>query len=138
VPDLDAPGDLLEPGLGRARPLDEGDGIRRQVVVEQGGILVAQVREAVQVEMGDGQATSIGVPDREGRRGDLVGDAERPAGATDQRGLAGAEVAADQDDISWPEAGGEPLTDRLGLRRAVGVLGQPPNRPIWSGSGSRS
>ena len=76
------------------------------------------------------------MPDREGRRGDLLGDAQRSARTADQGGLAGAELAAYEDDVTGGELAGDALADRLSSFRAVGPLGQPPKRPIWSGSGS--
>ena len=47
-----APG---EPRLGHRRPLDEGDRVGVEVVVEQRRVLVLEPAEAVEVEVGDRQ-----------------------------------------------------------------------------------
>ena len=41
-------------GAGDRRPLDEGDAAGVQVVLEQGRVLALEVREPVEVEVGDG------------------------------------------------------------------------------------
>ena len=90
-------------GLGHGGPLDEGDRAGGEVVVEQGRVLAGEALEAVEVEVGDGQPPAVvALADREGRRGDRALDPERPAGAADQGRLAGADLAADDDDVTGP------------------------------------
>src|SRR6201999_63146 len=48
-------------------------------------------------------AARVAAADREGRRGDRVGDAEGAGGAADQGRLPRPEVAADDDDVAGPE-----------------------------------
>src|SRR3954468_2132211 len=94
-------GRTAELTLARPRPLDEGDPLRAQVVVEQGRVLVLEDLQSVEVEVGDRQAaTRVALTDREGGRGDGAGDPEGAAGAADQRRLAGAEVAGEEDDVA--------------------------------------
>src|SRR3954470_18423397 len=119
VPELHTAGDPVEPGLRGPRPLDERDGVRGDVVVEQGRVLLLELGEPVEVEMGDRHAPAVGVPDREGRRGDRLRDAQRARRAADQRGLAGAELTADQDDVAGTELRRQPLPKRLGLCSAA-------------------
>src|SRR5262245_13117272 len=94
--------------------------------------------------MGDRQPTAVGMSDREGRGGDRLAHAEPPCRAPDQSRLAGSEVAADQDDVTRNELGRQPLAQGLSLGGALSPdvhpaqTAQPPKRPIWSGSTSRS
>jgi hypothetical protein len=67
VTDLDAARYALEPGLRGARPLDEGNGLGRQIIVEQGRVLQAEVGEAVEVEVRDRDPAAVGVADGERR-----------------------------------------------------------------------
>jgi hypothetical protein len=67
VTDLDAARHVLEPGLCGARPLDEGNGLGRQIVVEQRRVLLAKVGEAVEVEVRDRDPAVVGVADGERR-----------------------------------------------------------------------
>ena len=113
----------LEPDLQRRpaeplrpdrRPLDEGDAVGAEVVVEQGRVLALEALQPVEVEVGDRQAAAaVALADREGRRGDRLLDPERPAGAADQRRLAGPDLAADDDDVARRAA-----ARRRGRRRA--------------------
>src|SRR5690349_14387393 len=74
-----------ESALPRPRPLDEGDGIGAQVVVEQRRVLVLEALKAVEIEVGDRHPPAlVALADREGGRGDRRGDAEGAAGAADQ------------------------------------------------------
>ena len=58
--------------------------------------------------MSDRHGRLVAVADREGRARDRALDAERAAGAADERRLAGAELARDRDDV----AGAEPRASR--------------------------
>ena len=93
---------------------------RAQIVVREGRVLALQIGEPVEVEVGDGQAAGAGValPDREGRRGDRLLDPEGPAGSSDQRRLAGADLAGDEDQVPGLEAARDPGSERFGLGRA--------------------
>ena len=53
VLEQDAGGHALELGLRHRRPLDEGDPVGRQVVVEQGRVLARERAQPVEVEVGD-------------------------------------------------------------------------------------
>ena len=70
-PDLQRrPAEPLGPGRG---PLDEGDAVGAEVVVEQGRVLALEALQPVEVEVGDGQAAAaVALADREGRRGDRL------------------------------------------------------------------
>ena len=83
-----------EPGDARHRatgPLDERDPVGTDVVGEEIGVLVGQVRHPVQIEVGDRDAARVALANREGRAGHAALDAERPAGAAHERGLARAD-----------------------------------------------
>ena len=49
-----------EPPLPRPRPLDEGDAVGTEVVVEQRRVLVLEAPQPVEVEAGDRQPAALG------------------------------------------------------------------------------
>jgi hypothetical protein len=103
-------------GLG---PLDEDDGLV-EVRLEVAPLGRGEPAEAVKVEMRHVRRAGVAVPDREGRAGDARRDAERTAGAADEGGLPGAELAGDQDDVAGDEACRKPTRKRLRLLRRAG------------------
>src|SRR5680860_1277704 len=129
-----APG---KPRLCHRRPLDEGDRAGVEVVVEQRRILVLEAAEPVEIEMGDRQATAVAPTDREGGRGDRALDPERPAGPADQRRLARAQLAADDDHVAGAEAGGDPRAGGFGFGSGAALdrLHAQPNMSSWSAGG---
>src|SRR3954447_16149153 len=109
-----------EPLIPRPRPLDEGDSVGTEVVVEQRRVLVLEVFQAIEVEMGDRHPPAlVALADREGGRGDGPGDAEGGAGAADQRRLAAAELAGEEDQVARLQPLGDAGAERFGL------LGRP-------------
>src|SRR5262245_47875773 len=94
--------------LRHRRPLDEGNGLGVEVVVQQRRILALEPTEPVEVEVGDRQPPAVALTDREGGRGDRPLDSKRPAGAADQGRLPGPEIAAEEDDVAGAEPGGDP------------------------------
>src|SRR3954452_25240954 len=69
-PDLD-PAATGELGQGDRGPLDEGDRARPEVVVEQGGVLVGETLQPVEVEVRDRHPPAgVAMANRECRRGD--------------------------------------------------------------------
>ena len=110
----------------RAGPLDEGDRLRAHVVLENRRVFALQRFQPVEVEMGDGDSrAAVDLADREGRRCDRIGDPQGPAGAADQRRLAGPQVARDDDDGTRAEPGGDLGPDRFGFLGRVGRGGSP-------------
>src|SRR6478735_5294878 len=88
-----------EAGLG---PLDERNGsveVRLEVAPFGGG----EPREAVQVEVGDGEGAVVEVADRKCGARDRLLDLELPARAPDERRLARAELALHEDDVPRPQ-----------------------------------
>ena len=83
-------------GLG---PLDERDRIV-EVGLEITPLGGRETHEPVEVEMADVDGAAIPVADRERRARHGLHDPERPAGAPDERRLAGTELPADQDNVS--------------------------------------
>ena len=103
----------LAAGLG---PLDEGDAPGAQVVLQQLGILCVQTLQAIEVQVRDGDVrAAVAVPDAEGRAGDGTGDAERPGGAADEGGLAGAELAVDEHQVARAQLSGQLGPEGFGL-----------------------
>src|SRR5204863_6587394 len=90
----------LEDAGSRLRPLDEGDRVVGQVVVEKSRLLPPQVLEAIEVDVGDRDSAAIAGPDREGGRGDGPGDAELAAGAAYEGRLPRAQLARDEHDVA--------------------------------------
>src|SRR3954471_684903 len=128
-------GGTAELTLARPGPLDEGDPVGAQVVVEQRRVLVLKALQAVEVEVGDRQPPAhVALADREGGRGDGAGDSEGAAGAADQGRLAGAELAREEDDVARPQALGDTGAERFGLGGALRLdyLGAHPKNPSWS------
>ena len=78
-----AGGSAAEPGL---RPLDEHDRVV-EVRLEVAPLGRGQAAEAVEVEVGHVRVPRVAVADRERRARDRRGDAERAAGAADERRL---------------------------------------------------
>ena len=99
------------------RPLDEGDGVGGQVVVQSPGSSSASA-EPVEVEVGDGHSPAVALADRERRRGDRLGDAER--------------AAAPRTKVVFPA----PDRRRPGRRRPVGPGGEPAASASVSAAGS--
>src|SRR3954463_418968 len=86
--DPDSRLDALDPGLSHGGPFDEADPLRREVVVEQSGVLSFERLEAVEVEVGDLAAgPRVHLTDRVGGARDRSPHAECMAGAADERGL---------------------------------------------------
>ena len=112
--------------LRRRRPLDEGDRVGAEVVVEQRRVLALEARRAGRGRGGrPGPGRRLALADREGRRGDRRLDPERPAGAADQRRLAGADLAADDDDVTRAEARGD-RAPSASVSAAELLAGSPP------------
>ena len=65
--------------------------------------------------MGDRERAVVEVADRERRARDRLLDPELPARAPHERRLAGAELAADEDDVAGPQQPCERRAERLGL-----------------------
>ena len=100
-------------GVGPLHERDRTVEIRLEITPLRG----AEPDEAVEIEVGDRRRAPIEMADRErGARHRLL-DPERPAGSPDQGRLAGAELAADEDDVAGPEQPGEQAAERLGLGR---------------------
>src|SRR5262249_40967200 len=117
----------------RLRPLDEGDRVGGEVVLEQRRVLAVEATEPVQVEVRDpGVAATVALADREGRRGDRLLHAERPTGAADERRLAGAELARDDDHRAGRQIGGDPRSERFRVLRGGGDETAHPNMSSWS------
>src|SRR3954453_352615 len=130
-----------EPARPRPRPLDEGDRVCAQEVVEQGRVLVLEALQAVEVEVGDRHPTAaVALADREGRRGDRRGDAEGAAGAADPGRLSGGRGAGEEDDVARLQARGDAGAEGFGLggtRRfhdlfPLLLLRLHPKNPSWS------
>ena len=103
-------------GEARLGPLDERDRVV-EVRLEITPLRGTEPDEAVEIEVGDRRRPPIEMADREGGARHRLLDPERPAGSPDEGRLAGAELAADEDDVAGPEQPGEQGTERLGLGR---------------------
>src|SRR5690348_1927875 len=103
-----------QPGARVLGPLDEGNRAI-EVRLEVAPVLGAEAPDAVEVEVRDGGVPGVAVADRVGRARDGLADAERAARSTDERRLAGAELAGDRDDVARRERGREPCCERLRL-----------------------
>ncbi len=72
-----------------------------QVVGEQFGILACETCQAVEVQVRDGHvAPGVAVADAEGRAGDRIADPKSACSAANERGLARAELATNQHEVS--------------------------------------
>ncbi len=88
-------------GLG---PFHEHDGVL-EVRLEVPPLRRRHAAEAKQIEMGYVRLVpSVAVADGEGRARDRGFDAERAAGAANEGGLSGPELAGDGDDVPRPQA----------------------------------
>src|SRR5215210_3173253 len=97
----------------RLGPLDEADRVLevRLEVAPFGG---REAAEAEEVEVGNVRLGGIAVADGERRARDGARDAERAAGAADERRLAAAELAGDRYDVSRAQLTGKGGCDPLG------------------------
>src|SRR6266536_1820828 len=86
-----ADADLRQPGAAVLGPLDEGDR-PLEVRLKVAPLGRFDARKPVEVEVGDRRGRLVAVADREGRAGDRLVDAQRARRATDEGGLAGAEL----------------------------------------------
>ena len=116
-----------EPPAGRATR--RSDRVAVDVVLEQGRVLGPDVLEPVEVEVRHRHPARVALADRERRRGDPLGDPERPAGPADQGRLPGPDLAAHQDDVAGRELGAR------AARRAP--RSPPPRRSAQPRHGSR-
>src|SRR5215207_341222 len=121
------------------RPLDERNRAI-EVRLEVAPLLRLERDHAVEVEVRDGNGCLVAMADRERRAGDRPFDAERAAGAADERGLARAEVSRDGDDVAGAERDGEPRPEAFRLRcrgrldhHGLSVSDRQ-KRPSWTGS----
>jgi hypothetical protein len=106
---------LAEFGPHAFGPFDETDAARPDVRREEIRILAVQARETVQVEVRDEQrAGRVAVAERKRRARDRYLGAKRPCCAADQRRLAGAELASQEDDVAVAELARERRPDVLG------------------------
>src|SRR5690606_18310168 len=76
---------------------------------------LAQLVEAVHVEVVDGEAAVVDVDEREGGARDPVGDAETATEALHERRLAGAEVSGQDDDVAGTGQPGDRFGELAGL-----------------------
>lgn len=144
-----------QPGLGQALgervgPFDEGDGVVADARHDEAELLVVRRREPVGVDVGHRHRARIALGEREGGAGDGLGDAERAGDRAHQRGLAGAEVAAQQHEVARAQQVREPPPEGggvlgAGARELRGVAQKRPScsraaaaTGCGSGSGSGS
>src|SRR5262249_32612426 len=109
-----------EPGARVLRPLDKGNRAI-EIRLEVAPFLGAETSDAVEVEVRHRNGALVAVSDRIGGAGNGLPDAERAAGAADERRLAGAELARDGDDVAGPERRREPRAEGLRLGGGCGV-----------------
>ena len=100
--------------LGPLGPLDEHDRTV-EVGLDRSPVGLGHAGKAIEIEVRDRHAPLVAMPDRVGRARHGLRDAERPAGAADERRLAAAELAGDEDDVARLEARGDARGERLGL-----------------------
>ena len=91
--------DRRQPAARVLGPLDERNRAI-EVGLEVAPLLGAEPGEPVEVEVRDRNAPVVAVPDRERRARHRRRDAERAAGAADERRLPRAELAGDRDDVA--------------------------------------
>jgi len=108
--------------LAGLRPLDERDR-PLEIRLEIPPLRWGDALEAVEVEVRDLDAVAVvAMADRVRGAGDALSYAERPARAADERGLAGAELARDRDDVAGRKPSRELRSERLRLLRRVALL----------------
>ena len=98
-------------GLG---PLDEHDGTV-EVGLEIAPLGGRETAEAVEVEVGHVHDAGVAMTDRERRARHARRHAERPRGTADERRLADAELAGQEDDVAEGELAREARRQLLGL-----------------------
>ena len=103
-------------------PLDEGDPVGAEVVLEQTRVLAREAREAVEVEVRDRDLrAAVAMPDPERRAGDRIADPQPARGAAHERRLPGAELAAHEDEVAGAQAARQLRAQRLGLPGVRGL-----------------
>jgi hypothetical protein len=110
---------IREPVTSVLGPLDEGDGAV-EVRLQVAPLLGIESGDPVQVEVRDRRRSLVTVSDRERRAGDGARHPERSRRPAHERGLPGAQVARDRDDIARGEAFCETSSKRLRLVRRRG------------------
>ena len=117
------------PVAAALRPFDERDAVGPSSSSSSSGSSARGRPEAKEVEVGDRHAAVlVAARDREGRARDRHAHPERTGGAADEGGLAGAEVARDEDDVAGAER-------RARVRRRA-PRSPRPSRSRWTGQRS--
>ena len=108
-----------EHGADAVTPLDHGDRLTADQVVEPEVVELLQVVEPVDVDVHQRQWCVVLAHDGERRAHHRFGDAERDRDALRQHRLAGAELAVEHDDVARTQQRPEPLAERVGLARVA-------------------
>ena len=108
-------------------PLDEGDAVLKEF--GNGEILgIAELLDAVGVEMVDDHVALVAIGEGEGRTGDGLIDADRPSEALGEVGLACAEITDEHEEIAIDDQGGNLGRQGLGSGDVGGGAGDHPSR----------
>ena len=104
---------VAERRAGDVTPLDEHDPVERRQLVQRKIVDVARALEPIDVGVVERQPVRqrIAVDERERRRRDRFGDAERTPEALRERGLAGTHVAGQDDHVTGPRDTGDRRRD---------------------------
>src|SRR5581483_6726151 len=123
-------------------PLDDGDAVAVEQLLEPQVDQLGEAAGTVRVEVVDRQAAAVVVDQHEGRARHVPGDPEAARQSLQEARLPGAQLSGARDHRTGPEAGAQRLADRLGRRRVTRHEGPPahgrgPARR-WSAAGSAS
>src|SRR5436190_7095624 len=121
--DAHAHGPRRQQRLQPLGPLDDRDAVAVHHLLQTQVEQLGEALRAVDVHMMHGQPAAVLVHEHEGRTGGAGRDAERADEALHEDCLAGAELAADRDDVAGSQRRAQPLS------RGVGLLGRARDEP---------